>query len=339
MALCVRADCNSPTVGVTVRDVLAGDNTSDKLRSFRSFLSPWHLFLNFRRTFESWITVWMFPRISGAFAFCTGLMQEGNHCQWTNECVQSKGSAMTSRTDFPSSPLKIFPLKLQSWMAKARNPVTDDVLRPCALCCLLTGISGKSQVLFALVFTTRYLDLLTSFISLYNTTMKVRHSNIAPPHILYTPPPASSEHTQLHSLHGEQVDTPMFAKESRSLARRVIFRLLRLHIMNWHLISRLFQIIYIGCAYATVYLIYMKFKATYDGNHDTFRVEFLVVPIGGLAFLVNHEFSPLEVRNLVMQTHCKTFPQLFMLLAHHHHHHHGYMQAMFCFFCRKWMQK
>lgn len=58
-----------------------------------------------------------------------------------------------------------------------------------------------------------------------------------------------------------------------------------------------FQIIYIGCAYATVYLIYLKFKATYDGNHDTFRVEFLVVPVGGLAFLVNHDFSPLEVRD------------------------------------------
>lgn len=55
-----------------------------------------------------------------------------------------------------------------------------------------------------------------------------------------------------------------------------------------------------------MYLIYMKFKATYDGNHDTFRVEFLVVPVGGLAFLVNHDFSPLEVRNLV-QTHCETF--------------------------------
>lgn len=39
----------------------------------------------------------------------------------------------------------------------------------------------------------------------------------------------------------------------------------------------------------------MKFKATYDGNHDTFRVEFLVVPVGGLSFLVNHDFSPLEV--------------------------------------------
>lgn len=39
------------------------------------------------------------------------------------------------------------------------------------------GISGKSQILFAIVFTTRYLDLLTSFISLYNTCMKVRRTN------------------------------------------------------------------------------------------------------------------------------------------------------------------
>ena len=35
------------------------------------------------------------------------------------------------------------------------------------------GISGKSQILFLVVFVTRYLDLLTSFISLYNTTMKL----------------------------------------------------------------------------------------------------------------------------------------------------------------------
>ena len=35
------------------------------------------------------------------------------------------------------------------------------------------GISGKSQILFLVVFVTRYLDLLTSFISLYNTTMKI----------------------------------------------------------------------------------------------------------------------------------------------------------------------
>lgn len=35
------------------------------------------------------------------------------------------------------------------------------------------GISGKSQVLFAIVFTCRYLDLLTDFVSLYNTVMKI----------------------------------------------------------------------------------------------------------------------------------------------------------------------
>lgn len=35
------------------------------------------------------------------------------------------------------------------------------------------GISGKSQVLFALVFTTRYLDLFSLYISAYNTVMKV----------------------------------------------------------------------------------------------------------------------------------------------------------------------
>ena len=68
---------------------------------------------------------------------------------------------------------------------------------------VLTGISGKSQILFALVYTTRYLDLLTSYISAYNTLMKM---------------------------------------------------------------------IFIAGSYATVYLMYLKFKATYDHNHDTFRL-------------------------------------------------------------------
>ena len=80
--------------------------------------------------------------------------------------------------------------------------------------------------MFAIVFTSRYLDLFTTFVSLYNTVMKV---------------------------------------------------------------------FFIVSLYATVYLMYSKFRATYDHNHDTFRVEFLVVPMAGLAVLVNHEFSLLEV--------------------------------------------
>lgn len=108
------------------------------------------------------------------------------------------------------------------------------------------GISGKSQILFALVFTTRYVDLFVSFISVYNSVMKV---------------------------------------------------------------------VYILCSYLTVYLIYIKFKATYDSNHDTFRMEFLVVPVGGLAFLVNHDFTPLEILwtfSIYLES-IAILPQLFMI--------------------------
>lgn len=97
-----------------------------------------------------------------------------------------------------------------------------------------SGLSGKSQVLFALVFSTRYLDLVLTFISVYNTVMKV---------------------------------------------------------------------IYLVCAYGTVYLMLVKFKATYDSNHDTFRIEFLLIPVAGLACLVNHEFSVLEVSNFCVSVH------------------------------------
>lgn len=108
------------------------------------------------------------------------------------------------------------------------------------------GVSGKSQLLFALVFTTRYLDLFTSFVSLYNTCMKV---------------------------------------------------------------------IFLASTYATVFLIFHKFKATYDSNHDSFRAEFLVVPVGGLAVLVNHELSVMEVLwtfSIYLES-VAILPQLFMI--------------------------
>lgn len=55
------------------------------------------------------------------------------------------------------------------------------------------------------------------------------------------------------------------------------------------------KIFFIGSSIATVYLIYAKFKATYDRNHDTFRIEFLVAPAVILALLIRHEFTVLEV--------------------------------------------
>ncbi|EMP25554.1 ER lumen protein retaining receptor 1 [Chelonia mydas] len=75
------------------------------------------------------------------------------------------------------------------------------------------------------------------------------------------------------------------------------------------------QVVYIACSYATVWLIYSKFKATYDGNHDTFRVEFLVVPTAVLAFLVNHDFTPLEILwtfSIYLES-VAILPQLFMV--------------------------
>ncbi|XP_077526013.1 ER lumen protein-retaining receptor isoform X1 [Haemaphysalis longicornis] len=91
-----------------------------------------------------------------------------------------------------------------------------------------SGISGKSQILFSITYTARYLDLVTTFVSPYNSIMKV---------------------------------------------------------------------VFLATSYGTLYLMYVKFKATNDRNHDTFRIEFLLVPVTLLALLVNHEFTPLEARS------------------------------------------
>jgi len=108
------------------------------------------------------------------------------------------------------------------------------------------GISGKSQILFALVYTTRYLDLFTNYISLYNSFMKL---------------------------------------------------------------------VFISASVATLYLIYIKFKPTYDRNHDTFRIEFLLAPVAVLSLIVNHEFSLLEILwtfSIYLES-VAILPQLFMV--------------------------
>jgi len=89
------------------------------------------------------------------------------------------------------------------------------------------GISGKSQVLYLLVFVTRYLDLFTNFVSYYNSIMKV---------------------------------------------------------------------FFIISTTLTVSLVYFfKFKKKPASYRDKFRVEFLLIPAGILAFVVNHEYSVMEI--------------------------------------------
>lgn len=109
-----------------------------------------------------------------------------------------------------------------------------------------SGISGKSQILFALTYTARYLDLVTNYVSMYNTVMKV---------------------------------------------------------------------FFIVASYATIYLMYVKFKATNDSNHDSFRIEFILLPVTLLALIINHEFSFMEVTwtwSIYLEA-VAILPQLFMV--------------------------
>ncbi|KAK0046216.1 ER lumen protein-retaining receptor 2 isoform X1 [Biomphalaria pfeifferi] len=110
-----------------------------------------------------------------------------------------------------------------------------------------TGISGKSQILFALVCVTRYLDLFCYFVSYYNSILKV---------------------------------------------------------------------VFIVTSWLTVCLIYIKFRTTFNYSDDSFRVEILLIPVGGLALFVNHEFSVLEVLwtfSIYLEA-VAIVPQLFMMM-------------------------
>jgi ER lumen protein retaining receptor len=75
-------------------------------------------------------------------------------------------------------------------------------------------------------------------------------------------------------------------------------RYLDLFIHYVSLYNSIMKVIYLISTYLTIYLIYVKFKSTYDRNHDSFRIEILILPSIALAFLWNHEFSVLEVRAL-----------------------------------------
>ena len=75
------------------------------------------------------------------------------------------------------------------------------------------------------------------------------------------------------------------------------------------------KIIYISLSIGTCYLIFVKFKATYDGNHDSMRAEFLVVPALGLACLINTSFDVMEVLwtfSIYLES-VAILPQLFMI--------------------------
>ncbi len=95
--------------------------------------------------------------------------------------------------------------------------------------CWCSGVSLKSQELYALVFVTRYLDLLWNFSSLYNSVMKL---------------------------------------------------------------------IFLASSFSIIYMTRFKYKHTYDKDHDSFRVLFLIIPCAILALIFNPEPTFSEVKCL-----------------------------------------
>ncbi|XP_025423027.1 ER lumen protein-retaining receptor [Sipha flava] len=108
------------------------------------------------------------------------------------------------------------------------------------------GISGKTQLLFTIVYTARYLDLFTSFVSVYNSVMKI---------------------------------------------------------------------VFLTASYGTLYLMFYKFKPTYDHNHDSFRILYLIVPALVLSFIIVHVYTVMEILwtfSIYLEA-VAIMPQLFMV--------------------------
>lgn len=55
------------------------------------------------------------------------------------------------------------------------------------------------------------------------------------------------------------------------------------------------KMVFLASSFGTLYLMYLKFRATYDHNHDSFRIEFLLIPCALLSLLINHDFTVMEV--------------------------------------------
>ena len=53
--------------------------------------------------------------------------------------------------------------------------------------------------------------------------------------------------------------------------------------------------LFITALYATCFLIYARFRHTYNREEDNFRVELLILPSAILALFINAEFTPLEI--------------------------------------------
>eukprot|EP01114_Cavostelium_apophysatum_P020725 TRINITY_DN7028_c0_g1_i1.p1 TRINITY_DN7028_c0_g1~~TRINITY_DN7028_c0_g1_i1.p1 ORF type:complete len:213 (+),score=18.08 TRINITY_DN7028_c0_g1_i1:103-741(+) len=82
---------------------------------------------------------------------------------------------------------------------------------------------------------------------------------------------------------------------------------------DWYLTTM--KIIYISASFYTIYLIRIKYKHTYDREHDSFKNYFIIIPCAALALLINQEFIVSEILwafSIYLEA-VAIFPQLILL--------------------------
>eukprot|EP01116_Phalansterium_solitarium_P021451 TRINITY_DN6670_c0_g1_i2.p2 TRINITY_DN6670_c0_g1~~TRINITY_DN6670_c0_g1_i2.p2 ORF type:complete len:200 (+),score=0.81 TRINITY_DN6670_c0_g1_i2:61-600(+) len=81
------------------------------------------------------------------------------------------------------------------------------------------------------------------------------------------------------------------------------------------LYNTLMKIFYLLATFGIIYLMRFKYKASYDKEHDNFRVLFLIAPCAVLALLINQELTFFEVLwtfSVYLEA-VAILPQLFLL--------------------------
>ncbi len=55
------------------------------------------------------------------------------------------------------------------------------------------------------------------------------------------------------------------------------------------------KIVFLAAAYVAIYFVFVRFVSTYDSSDDIFRAEMIIIFLGGISMLINHQFTFKEV--------------------------------------------
>jgi hypothetical protein len=126
------------------------------------------------------------------------------------------------------------------------------------------GISGKTQILFLIVYITRYLDVFFSFISLYNTSMKIMFVG------------ASS--ATVYMIYGHKAIAPTYDRHNDTFKIELVLipTLLLALLPHFHYAFTLLEVLWAFSIYLEALAIMPQlFMLTKTGNAETITSHYL----------------------------------------------------------------